>query len=233
MILRSEAMRRAALVIGASSGIGAATCRRADGRLVVGVARRPSPEEGASLCVGITVSAVCSRPSTSTLRWRLLVPDAATTGSIVTHALSDTDERRRAVEINLLGTYGALRVALARPPKATGGLATHLTSGVASKAKPHWSACSASKGGALHPVRSAPIDLDGSACGIPALHPGITGTPTQDELRSVDFPDRARFVRVYETRSGCSPEEVAGDITELSPRDPSAVSGQMFRVGAL
>ena len=55
----------------------------------------------------------------------------------------------------------------------------------------------------------------------------------QRELRSRDFPDRDRFVRVYEQRSGRTPEEVAAAICELSQREPSALNGQTFRVGAL
>jgi hypothetical protein len=55
----------------------------------------------------------------------------------------------------------------------------------------------------------------------------------QEELRSLDFPDRERFVRVFEERSGRTPDEVADAISELSRRDPSALNGQTFRVGAL
>ena len=55
----------------------------------------------------------------------------------------------------------------------------------------------------------------------------------QREVRSRDFPDRDRFVHVYEQGSGRTPEEVAAAICELSQREPSALNGQTFRVGAL
>ena len=228
-------MRRAALVTGASSGIGAATCRRLreEGWHVVGLARRPSPDASASLCVDITRFGDLLEAFQTVPRLRLLVHAAATIGPVAPLPVSDPDDWRRAVEINLLGTYNVLRAALAGPLARDGGVAIHLTSGAASIAKPYWSAYSASKAGAEHLVRSAATDVEGTACGICSLDPGITETPMQRELRSRDFPDRDRFVRVYEQGSGRTPEEVAAAICELSQREPSALNGQTFRVGAL
>ena len=228
-------MRRAALVTGASSGIGAATCRRLreEGWHVVGLARRPSPDATASLCVDITLFGDLLEAFQSVPRLRLLVHAAATIGPVAPLPMTDPDDWRRAVEINLLGTYNVLRAALAGPLAQHGGLAIHLTSGAASNAKPYWSAYSASKAGAEHLVRSAAVDVEGTAFGICSLDPGITETPMQRELRSRDFPDRARFVRVHAQRSGRTPEEVASAVCELSQREPSALNGQTFRVGAL
>ena len=227
--------RRAALVTGASSGIGAATCRRLreEGWHVTGLARRPSPDADATLCVDITrfpdvLDAVETVPAL-----RLLVHAAATIGPVAPLPASDPDDWRQAVEINLLGTYNVLRAALAGPLARNGGLAVHLTSGAAANAKPYWSAYSASKAGAEHLVRSAAVDVEGTGVGICSLDPGITETPMQEELRTRDFPDRDRFVRVYEEIAGRTPEEVAAAVAELSRRDPAQLNGQTFRVGAL
>jgi 2-dehydro-3-deoxy-L-rhamnonate dehydrogenase (NAD+) len=228
-------MRRTALVTGASGGIGAATCRRlrGEGWHVVGLARRPSPAASASLCVDVTRFADLLRAFQNVEPVGLLVHAAATIGPVAPLPASDPDEWRRAMEINLLGTYNVLRAALAGPLTRDGGVAIHLTSGAASTAKPYWSAYSASKAGAEHLVRSAATDVDGTSCGICSLDPGITETPMQREIRSRDFPDRERFVRVYEEGSGRTPEEVAAAVSVLSRREPSAINGQTFRVGAL
>jgi NAD(P)-dependent dehydrogenase (short-subunit alcohol dehydrogenase family) len=229
------AVRVAALVTGASSGIGAATCRRLreDGWHVVGLARRPSPDASASLCVDITRYGDVLDAFQTVGQLRLLVHAAATIGPVASLEASDPDDWRQAVEINLLGTYNILRAALAGPLARDGGIVIHLTSGAAAIAKPYWSAYSASKAGAEHLVRSAAVDVEGGALGICALDPGITETPMQRELRSRDFPDRDRFVRVYEERSSRTPEEVAAAVSELSRREPTTLNGQTFRVGAL
>jgi 3-oxoacyl-[acyl-carrier protein] reductase len=226
---------RAAIVTGASSGIGAAACRRLreDGWHVVGLARRPSPDASASLCVDITRFGDVEGAFGSVPQLGLLVHAAAMIGPVVLLPVSDPDDWRRAVEVNMLGTYNVLRAALAGPLARNGGVVIHLTSGAASVAKPYWSAYSASKAGAEHLVRSAAVDVEGTDCGICSLDPGITETPMQEDLRSRDFPDRDRFVRVYEERSGRTPEEVADAISELTGREPSALNGQTFRVGAL
>jgi len=233
--VRERAVPRAAIVTGASSGIGAAACRRLrqEGRHVVGLARWPAPDASASLCVEITRFGDTLEAFQTVPQLRLLVHAAATIGPVAPLPVSDPDDWRRAVEVNLLGTYNVLRAALAGPLGRDGGVAIHLTSGAASIAKPYWSAYSASKAGAEHLVRSAAIDAEDTACGICSLDPGITETPMQRELRALDFPDRDRFVRVYEEGSGRTPEEVADAICELSKREPSEVNGRTFRVGAL
>src|SRR5262249_35493076 len=113
------------------------------------------------------------------------------------------------------------------------GIAIQLTTGAASNAKAYWSAYSASKAGAEHLVRSAATDIDGSNRAVCSLDPGITETAMQQELRATDFPDRDRFIRVYEERAYRTAEEVADAVWELSQREPSDLNGRTFRVGAL
>jgi NAD(P)-dependent dehydrogenase (short-subunit alcohol dehydrogenase family) len=225
----------AALVTGASSGIGAAACRRLrdDGWHVTGIARRESPDASSSIRVDIGRFEDVQQALEGVAQVRLLVHAAATIGPIAPLATSDPDDWKRAVEVNLLGSYNILRAAFAGPLVHHGGVAIHLTSGAASNPKPYWSAYSASKAGAEMLVRSAAADMDGTGWGICTLDPGITETPMQGELRSREFPDRERFVRVYEQGSGRTPEQVADAICELAKREPRTLNGRTFRVGSL
>ncbi len=228
-------MQPTAVVTGASSGIGAAACRRlrAEGWNVIGLARRPSPDASASVLVDIAsfddvVAAFKDIPQI-----QLLVHAAAMIGPVAPLPESDPDGWRRTVEVNLLGTYNVFRVALAGPLAQEHGIAIHVTTGAAANARAYWSAYGASKAGAEHLVRSAACDIAGSNRGVCSLDPGVTETAMQQELRTRDFPDRDRFIRTYEDRAYRTPEEVADAIWELSQREPSAINGQTFMVGAL
>ena len=214
--------RPEALVTGASSGIGAATCRklREQGWHVAGVARRPSDAASVSLELDITRLDDLEGAFKAVPHLELLVHSAGTIRPVGPLLESDPDEWRRAVEVNLIGTYNVLRAGLAGGLASTGGRAIHITTGAASSAKPYWSAYAASKAGAEHLVRSAAADLGDNGCAVCALDPGITETAMQEEVRTLDFPDRERFVRAHEEGTSRSPEEVAAAVCELARREP-------------
>ena len=230
-----RADQREALVTGASSGIGAATCRklREQGWHVAGVARRPSDEASVSLQLDITSFDRLQEALRAVPQLQLLVHSAGTIQPVGPLLKSDPVEWRRAVEVNLIGTYNVLRAGLASGLASRRGLAIHITTGAANRAKPYWSAYAASKAGAEHLVRSAAADLGDNGCGVCALDPGITETAMQEEVRGLDFPDRERFVRAYEERTSRSPDEVAAAVCELACREPQDLNGRTFRVGAL
>jgi NAD(P)-dependent dehydrogenase (short-subunit alcohol dehydrogenase family) len=224
-----------ALVTGASSGIGAATCRklREQGWHVAGVARRPSDAASVSLELDITRLDHLEAAFEAVPHLELLVHSAGTIRPVGPFVDSDPDEWRRAVEVNLIGTYNVLRAGLAGGLASSGGRAIHITTGAANTAKPYWSAYAASKAGAEQLVRSAAADLGDNGCAVCALDPGITETAMQEELRVLDFPDRERFVRAHEEGTSRSPEEVAAAVCELARREPEDLNGRTFRVGAL
>ena len=220
---------------GASSGIGAATCRklREHGWRVVGLARRRSHEATLSLEGDVASFEELEEAFRAVRNLRLLVHSAATIHPVAPLRATDPDQWRRAVEVNLIGTYNVLRAALGNGALSNGGTGIHITSGAAATAKPYWSAYAASKAGAEHLVRAVAADLGNAGCAVCALDPGITETPMQYQARAVDFPDRERFVRAYERKTSRRPEEVADAIWELAHREPSTVNGRTFRVGAL
>ena len=163
----------------------------------------------------------------------LLVHCAATVQPVGSLSDSDPVEWRRAVEVNLIGTYNVLRAGLSRGLASRGGRVIHITTGAASNAKPHWSAYAASKAGAEHLVRSAAADLGDHGCAVCALDPGITETAMQERVRELDFPGRERFVRAHLEGASRTPQEIAAAVCELSCRDPRQLNGRTFRVGAL
>jgi NAD(P)-dependent dehydrogenase (short-subunit alcohol dehydrogenase family) len=224
-----------ALVTGASSGIGAATCRklREQGWHVAGVARRPSDAASVSLELDITRLDDLEGAFEAVPHLELLVHSAGTIRPVGPFVDSDPDEWRRAVEVNLIGTYNVLRAGLAGALASSGGRAIHITTGAASTAKPYWSAYAASKAGAEQLVRSAAADLGDNGCAVCALDPGITETAMQEEVRMLDFPDRERFIRAHDEGTSRSPEEVAAAVSELARRKPEDLNGRTFRVGAL
>jgi NAD(P)-dependent dehydrogenase (short-subunit alcohol dehydrogenase family) len=226
---------REALVTGASGGIGAATCRRLReaGWRVIGVAR------GESLQATVSVRADITRPDELAAAFAaapgltLLVHSAAAIGPLAPLASGDPEEWRRAVEVNLLGTYNVFRAALAGPFVANRGLAIHLTTGAATRAKPYWSAYNASKAGAEHLLRSAAAELEGTGAGACALDPGMTETPMQAQIRTHEFPGSERFVQAHADGTSRAPEEVADAVVELTRRDPATLNGETLRVGWL
>ena len=142
----ARADQREALVTGASSGIGAATCRklREQGWHVAGVARRPSDEASVSLQLDITSFDRLQEALRAVPQLQLLVHSAGTIQPVGPLLKSDPVEWRRAVEVNLIGTYNVLRAGLASGLASRGGLAIHITTGAANRAKPYWSAYAAS-----------------------------------------------------------------------------------------
>lgn len=224
-----------ALVVGASSGIGAAACRRlrTEGWHVTGVARRPSPDADSWVCADITHYEELRGALADLAPVGLLVHAAAIVGPVAPLPETDPEAWRRTVEVNLIGTYNVLRATLGGPLATERAIAIHLTSGAASVTKPYWSAYSASKAGAEHLIRSAAADLRGTGQAVCALDPGMTETPMQEEVRRLDFPDHERFVLAFERRESRTPETVADAIVELSRRDPAELNGETFRVGSL
>ena len=130
---RESTGRPKALVTGASSGIGAATCRklREQGWHVAGVARRRSDAANVSLELDITRLDDLERAFEAVPHLELLVHSAGTIRPVGPLLESDPDEWRRAVEVNLIGTYNVLRAGLAGGLASSGGRAIHITTGAA------------------------------------------------------------------------------------------------------
>ena len=229
-------MRRAALVTGASSGIGAATCRRLreEGWHVVGVGAQAEPR-----CERVAVRGHHALRRSSSRHFRS-VPRTATARP---RRRDDRPGGAAACERprRLAASRGGQPARhLQRPARGAGGSAgagrrpghpPHQRSRVHRKAI-------LERVQRLEGGRRAPRPLGRDRRRRHRLRrllarSGDHRDPDAGGAALVDFPDRDRFVRVYEERSGRTPEEVAAAVCELSRREPSALNGQTFRVGAL
>ena len=220
------------VVTGASGGIGSAACRalRGAGWRVAGMARRESPAADRSIRVDVADGAAVARAFDELDPPDLVVHAAATIEPVAHIAEADPEEWAAGVRTNVLGTFHVVQAAVRRMLPARGGRIVSLTSGAARRAKPWWSAYSASKAAAEHLVRSAAVDLEGTAVAVCALDPGITETPMQELVRETEFPDRDRFVRAHEEGRSRAPEEVAAALLRLAARPVEELNGRVFTV---
>lgn len=221
-----------AVVTGASRGIGAAACRhlREQGFRVVGVARRRSPQADLSFRVDVADPVQVEGVFAGLPAPALVVHAAGVLEPVAALAQSEPRQWAENVAVNLLGTYHVVRFALPPMIEAGRGLIIHLSSGAASHVIHSWSAYSAAKAGAEQLVRSVAEEIAGTGVAVCALNPGITETPMQEVVRASEFPERDRFLRVHEERSGHTPDEVAAALCRLLGRPPDELNGRVFQL---
>ena len=223
---------RLAVVTGASGGIGSAACRalRASGWLVAGMSRRESPYADRSFRLDVGDGGAVASAFDELDPPDLVIHAAASIDPVAHIADADPDEWATCIRTNVLGTFHVVQAAVRRMLSGRGGRVVSLTSGAAARAKPWWSAYSASKAAAEHLVRSAAADLEGTSVAVCALDPGLTETPMQVRVRNTDFPDRDRFVRTYEEGRSRDADDVAAALLRLAERPVEELNGRVFTV---
>jgi len=219
-----------AVVTGASGGIGSAACRafRAAGSVVVGLSRGASPDADRSITVDVTDRDAVARAFRELDAPGLVVHAAATIEPIASIADADPDAWAANVEVNVLGTFFVVQAAVQRMLAGAGGRVIVLTSGAARRAKPWWSAYSASKAAVDHLVASAAADLAESSIAVCGLDPGITETAMQERIRRTPFPDRERFVQAHREGRFRTADEVASALLQLAMRPVEELNGRVF-----
>ena len=190
---------RAALITGASRGIGAAAARAfaAAGAQVGLVAR--SREAIATLAAEIGPEALAI-PCDVTRYWEVeaavgavlgafgrldvMVNNAGVVSPVAHMAEADPDAWGKAIDINLKGVFHGMRAAMPAMMAAGGGTILTVSSGAAHRAVEGWSHYCASKAGAA--MLTACADEEGRAAGIRAigLSPGTVATGMQEEIRA-------------------------------------------------
>lgn len=176
---------RVAVVTGASSGIGAALCRRlhADGWHVVGVSRSPAPDadehEPCDVSDRAALEEVAARVLERHPRIDLLVCNAGVAGR-QDFLVADPETVERTIGVNYLGAVWTLRAF--RPGLGEG---SHLVNVVSVAGQFAIGPYSASKHAQLAFSRSVAVELAAHGVKVHTVCPGFVDTP--------GFPQRKRF----------------------------------------
>jgi NAD(P)-dependent dehydrogenase (short-subunit alcohol dehydrogenase family) len=176
---------RVAVVTGASSGIGAALCRRlrTDGWHVVGISRSPAPDADEFEACDVSDRAALEEVGARVLERHpsigLLVCDAGVAGR-QDYLLADSETVERTIGVNYLGAVWTLRAF--RPGLGEG---SHLVNVVSVAGQVAVGPYSASKHAQLAFSRSVAVELAAHGVKVHTVCPGFVDTP--------GFPQRQRF----------------------------------------
>jgi NAD(P)-dependent dehydrogenase (short-subunit alcohol dehydrogenase family) len=226
--------RPAALVTGASRGLGLALARRlADrGHPVILVARDRIPleaevariREGGGIAHAVVgdvgrpedARSIAAQATALVGRVGLLVHNASTLGPVPMPALADTspEELLAVLEVNLVGPFRLTRALLGGLALGQGGTVLHVSSDAAVEAYPGWGAYSVSKAGLDHLSKIWAAELSGAGVRVISVDPGEMDTRMHAD--AIPDADPASLAR---------PEDVAGRIVALLEDLEGAPSG--------
>jgi NAD(P)-dependent dehydrogenase (short-subunit alcohol dehydrogenase family) len=226
--------RPAALVTGASRGLGLALARRlADrGHPVILVARDRIPleaevariREGGGIAHAVVgdvgrpedARSIAAQATALVGRVGLLVHNASTLGPVPMPALADTspEDLLAVLEVNLVGPFRLTRALLGGLALGQGGTVLHVSSDAAVEAYPGWGAYSVSKAGLDHLSKIWAAELGGAGVRVLSVDPGEMDTRMHAD--AIPDADPASLGR---------PEDVAGRIVALLEDLEGAPSG--------
>jgi NAD(P)-dependent dehydrogenase (short-subunit alcohol dehydrogenase family) len=241
--------RRAALVTGGGTGIGAATARRlaADGWrvAVTGRRRRPIEEvateiEGLALASDTAVAEDAERAVAETvaafggLDGLVLNAGIGGAGSLLT---AEPARFERVLRVNLVGPFLVARAAIRHLLTARGAIVA-VSSDAGLVATPSSLAYCSSKAGLVHLMRCIALDHGPQGVRANCVCPGWVRTPMadgeMDELGAALGVDReqayATATRDVPARRPSTPEEIAAAITWLLSPEASYVNGATLAV---
>ncbi len=233
---------KAAIITGASRGIGAATARHLakNGVSVVLAARTLSDVEAIAQEInaagGKAVACTCDVSKYADVaqaveiclshfsRLDILVNNAGLIEPIARLAESDPEQWSHIVDVNTKGVYYGLRAALPVMVKQGAGVIVNLSSGAATGALEGWSHYCSTKAAVLSLTRCAHKEYGDKGIRVVGLSPGTVATEMQDAIRA----SGVNPVSQLDPAVHISPEWVARAIAWLCTDEASDLAGVDF-----
>ena len=232
---------KAALVTGASGGIGGAIARalHAQGAVVTLSGTRADALEQLKGTLGERTHVIAARMDDAADIERLakeaeaamgkidiLVNNAGITRDNISMRMKD-EEWEKVLEVNLTGTFRLTRAAMRGMMKRRAGRVINITSIVGVTGNPGQANYAAAKAGLIGMSKSLAQELASRGITVNCVAPGFIATPMTDVL--TDDQKKAILGRVPASRLG-TPKEIAAAVIFLASNEAAYVTGQTLHI---